>query len=162
MYMYTVHVCVCVYMCIHACAYVCYSIIYNIFIGTSDDVSDKIKQLRAVISDVVYDNFAILHTQLKPQSTLEYFAEHLLVARIITEDIAYKPTYKDIIHCFLATLPVLKTTDAIQVHCQKFIQALDALGSSGAIGASEALRDGWRKAADKIGHDNFLSGMAGY
>ena len=126
-------------------------------IDTSDNVSDKIKQLRKSIEDVINSKFADLAGLLGPKSTLELFAKHLLQEKIITKDIVHAPTYDNIMNCFLATLPVLETIDAIQDHCKNFLQALGALGSSGAISACEALRDGWRKAADKIGYKNFLS-----
>ena len=126
-------------------------------IGTSDNVSDKIKQLRKSIEDVIERKFADLAGLLCPKSTLESFAQHLLQKNIITMDIVLAPTYNAIMNCFLATLSGLKTIDAIQAHCEKFLQALGALGSSGTTGACEALRDGWRKAADKIGYKNFLS-----
>ena len=103
------------------------------------------------------DNYAVLQKIVAPQETLRLFASHLLQSGIIDDAVISNPTYHSIIGNFTAALPVLTTIDAIEEHCQKFIDALRELGGAGAMGCADKLRDGWKETAKSHGYEKFLN-----
>ena len=110
------------------------------------------------IADILNSKFAVLQDIVEPQETLRRFAGLLQQAGIIDRAITRNPTYHDIIDTFTAALPVLKTIDDIETHCQKFIDALRELEGTGARRCADMLREEWRTAAKDNGY-NILQGM---
>ena len=123
--------------------------------------NEELELLRMAIKDVINTTFADINKLVMSQKALEDFAGLLLQANIIPEVIAYNPTYKDIINSFTAALPFLNTVRDIEMHCEKFLGVIKALGSAGGIACAMALKDKWKLATKNIAHIEFLNDRIG-
>ena len=92
-----------------------------------------------------------------PKKLLEHFAQYLLQVNMISDAIAYSPSYNDIIKAFKSTLPLLMTVNDLEIHCYKFVISLEKLGGDGVVACSTSLNEGWKTAAKDIGYSSFMS-----